>query len=61
MNKFEEMGRELDKALERLHEVAKEKMGPATRDKTARVLRSVSGTLTKLADDLEPKSASKEQ
>lgn len=61
MNKFEEMGRELDRALERLHEVAKEKVSPATRDKAAKVLRNVSGTLSKLAADLEAKSAPKEQ
>lgn len=61
MNKFEEMGRELDRALERLHEVAKEKVSPATRDKAAKVLRNVSGTLSKLAKDLESKSGPKEQ
>lgn len=61
MNKFEEMGRELDRALERLREVAEQKVSPATRDKAAKALRSVSGNLARLAEDLESKSAPKEQ
>lgn len=61
MNKFEEMGRELDRALERLRDVAEKKVSPATRDKAAKALRSVSGSLSKLAEDLESKNASKPQ
>jgi hypothetical protein len=61
MNKFEEMGRELDLALERLRAVAEEKVSPATRLKAAKALRSVSGTLSRLAQDLESKAAPKEQ
>lgn len=61
MNKFEEMGRELDLALERLRKVAEEKVVPATRVKTAKALRSVSETLSRLAADLESKSAPKGQ
>ena len=61
MNKFEEMGRELDRALERLRAVAEEKISPETRGKAAKALRSVSGKLTRLAEDLESKSAPKEQ
>lgn len=61
MNKFEEIGRELDRALERLHDVAKEKVSPATRDKAAKALRSVSGRLSRLAEDLESTSAPKEK
>jgi hypothetical protein len=61
MNKFEEMGRELDRALERLREVAEQKVSPATRIKAAKALRSVSGSLAKLAEDLESKTASKTQ
>ncbi len=59
MNKFEEMGRELDLALERLRAVAEAKVSPATRVKAAKALRSVSGRLTRLAEDLESKFASK--
>jgi hypothetical protein len=61
MNKFEEMGRELDRALERLRAVAEQKVSPATRTKAAKALRSVSGSLAKLAEDLESKNAAKEQ
>ena len=61
MNKFEEMGRELDRALERLREVAEQKVSPATRVKAAKALRSVSGSLARLAEDLESKTAPKEQ
>jgi hypothetical protein len=61
MNKFEEVGRELDLALERLRKVAEEKVVPATRDKAAKALRSVSGTLSRLAEDLESKSTPKGQ
>jgi len=61
MNKFEEMGRELDRALERLRSVAEEKISPETRVKAAKALRTVSGKLSRLAEDLESKSAPKEQ
>ena len=61
MNKFEEMGRELDQALERLREVAEQKVSPATRVKAAKALRTVSGRLARLAEDLESKTAPKEQ
>ena len=61
MNKFEEMGRELDQALERLREVAERKVSPATRVKAAKALRSVSVHLAKLAENLESKSSPKEQ
>jgi hypothetical protein len=60
MNKFEEMGRELDEALERLRAVAEQKVSPATRVKAAKALRSVSGRLAKLAENLESKSTAKE-
>jgi hypothetical protein len=61
MNKFEEMGRELDEALERLRAVAEQKVSPATRVKAAKALRSVSGRLAKLAEDIESQSSSKER
>ena len=61
MNKFEEMGRELDQALQRLREVAEQKVSPATRVKAAKALRSVSGRLARLAEDLESKNAPKEE
>jgi hypothetical protein len=61
MNKFEEMGRDLDLALERLRAVAEQKVSPATRVKAARALRTVSGTLSRLAENLESNSAAKEK
>ena len=61
MNHFEDMGRELDQVLEHLREVAEQKVSPATRVKAAKVLRSVSGRLAKLAENLESNSSAKEQ
>lgn len=61
MNKFEEMGRELDRALDRLREVAEQKVSPATRVKAAKALRSVSTRLSRIAEELESKTAAKEQ
>ena len=61
MTKFEDMGRRLDQELERLREVAERKISPATRDKAAKALRNVSERLTRLAVELESKSAPKEQ
>jgi hypothetical protein len=60
MSSFESMGRRLDRELERLREVAKQKIKPATRQKAARALRSVSSRLASLAEDLETQTAAKE-
>ena len=46
MPNFEEMGRTLDRELERLREVAESKVKPATCEKAAGVLRSVSASLS---------------
>jgi hypothetical protein len=59
MPSFEAMGRHLDRELERLREVAKQKISPATRQKAARALRSVSSRLASLAEDLEAQTAGK--
>jgi hypothetical protein len=56
MTKFEEMGRKLDQELERLREIAEKKISPATRDKAAKALRSVSAKLSRLAEELGSKS-----
>jgi hypothetical protein len=55
MPKFEDLGRKLDLELERLREVAEKEIGPKTRGKAAKVLRSVSTRLARLAEDLETK------
>jgi hypothetical protein len=59
MPNFEEMGRTLDRELERLREVAETKVKPATCDKAAKVLRSVSESLSRLAEQIESKGAPK--
>jgi hypothetical protein len=55
MPNFEEMGRALDRELERLRELAETKVKPATCDKAARVLRSVSESLSRLAEQIDSK------
>jgi len=57
MAKFEEMGRKLDREMERLREIAEKKISPATRIKAAKALRGVSAKLSRLAEELESKSA----
>ena len=60
MASFEQMGRRLDRELERLREVAKQKIKPETRKKAANALRSVSTRLSSLAEDIEAQSVSRE-
>jgi len=59
MATFEEMGRSLDRELEKLRTVAEEKVKPATCDKAAKVLRNVSASLSRLAEQFEAKSGAK--
>ncbi len=59
MPNFEEMGRSLDRELERLRKVAESKVKPATCEKAAGVLRSVSASLSRLAEQIESKAAPK--
>ena len=59
MPNFEEMGRTLDRELERLREVAETKVKPATCDKAAKVLRSVSESLSRLAAQINSKNPAK--
>ena len=59
MPSFEEMGRTLDRELERLREVAETKVKPATCDKAAKVLRSVSESLSRLAAQIDSKNPAK--
>jgi hypothetical protein len=51
--KFEDLGRKLDRELEKLREIAEKKISPATRNKAAKSLRTVSETLSRIAQDLE--------
>jgi hypothetical protein len=59
MPSFEEMGREIDRELERLRKVAETKVKPATCEKAAGVLRSVATSLSRLAEQIESKAAPK--
>jgi hypothetical protein len=59
MPTFEEMGRTIDRELDRLREVADRKVKPATRRKVSRVLRSVSASLSRLAAQIESKGKKK--
>jgi len=59
MPSFEEMGRTLDRELERLRRVAESKVKPATCEKAAGVLRSVSASLLRLAEQIESQAAPK--
>jgi len=61
MPKFEDLGRKLDRELEKLRQIAQEKLGPDKRGKAANALRSVSERLVKLAEELESKSTPKAQ
>jgi len=61
MARFEDVGRKLDEELERLREIAEKKISPATRVRAAKALRSVSGRLARLAEEIESKSVPKEQ
>jgi hypothetical protein len=55
MTKFEDVGRKLDREVERLRELAESKITPAARVKAAKSLRSVAEALGRLAEDLESK------
>jgi hypothetical protein len=59
MPSFEEMGRTLDRELERLRAVAESKVKPATCEKAARALRSVCASLSRLAEQIESKATAK--
>ena len=59
MPNFEEMGRTLARELERLRKVAENKVKPATCEKAAGILRSVSASLSRLAEQIESKTAPK--
>ena len=60
MPRFEEMGRRLDREVQHLREVAKEKIKPETRKKAARAMRSVCNRLSRLAEDIEAQAVTKE-
>jgi len=57
--KFEDLGRKLDRELERLRDITEEKLGPEKCAKTAKALRGLSSRLSNLAQELESKSTPK--
>ena len=60
MPKFEEIGRKLDRELEKLREIAEKRIKPSTRRKAAKSLRTVSEKLERIAKDLEIEPEPKE-
>jgi hypothetical protein len=59
--KFEEIGRKLDREVQRLRQVVEKKIAPATRRKAAQSLRWISEKLARLAADLESDVAPKSE
>jgi hypothetical protein len=57
--KFEEIGRKLDREMQRLRQLIETKISPATRRKAATSLRRISEKLAQVAADLESDVASK--
>ena len=60
VGKFEEFGRQLDRELEKLKSVLENEIKPATKRKTASVLRQVSERLAKLAEQIEAQRVEKQ-
>ncbi len=52
---FEDFGRKLDREIERLRDLAENKIRPAARLKTAKSLRRMADKLAQMAADLEAK------
>jgi hypothetical protein len=52
---FEEFGRKVDREIERLRDLAENKIRPAARLKTAQSLRRMSEKLARMAADIEAK------
>jgi hypothetical protein len=60
MDKFEEIGRDLDEGLQRLRKFAEEEVAPETEKRTAIFLREVSEKLTEAAGWLEKRRATRQ-
>jgi hypothetical protein len=60
MDKFEEIGRDLDEGLTRLRKFVEEEVAPETEKRTANFLREVSEKLTEAAGWLEKRRASRQ-
>lgn len=60
MDKFEEIGRDLDEGLKKLREFVEEEVAPETEKRTAIFLREVSEKLTEAAGWLEKRRAARQ-
>ncbi len=59
MDKFEEIGRRIDKEMTRLRRYLEEEVAPETERRTAQFLREVSQKLTEAAAKLESRNAAR--
>ncbi len=57
MANFEQLGREIDRELERLRQYLEKEVGPASRAKAAKALRKASERLAAAASRLEARAA----
>ncbi len=60
MDKFEEMGRDIEEALQRVRKFVEEEVAPETEKRTAIFLREVSEKLTQAAGWLEKRRAERQ-
>jgi len=60
MDKFEEIGRDLDEGLQRLRKFVEEEVAPETEKRTAIFLREASEKLTEAAGWLEKRRATRQ-
>ena len=60
MDKFEEMGRDIEEALQRVRKFVEEEVAPATETRTAIFLREASEKLTQAAAWLEKRRAERQ-
>ena len=61
MDKFEELGRSLDKELTRLRKYVEEEVAPETEKRTAQFLREVSDKIAEASKKLEARVAARTQ
>lgn len=53
VNRFENIGRDIDRELEKLRTVVENELKPATKRNAAAILRQISERLAKLADEIQ--------
>ncbi len=60
MGTLEEIGRKLDREMERLRDLVEKEIKPTTEQKAVSVLRQVSERLAKLAEEIEARRKEKQ-